>query len=513
MKTWFSNRSGTWLLMGALLGLCLAIGSVSIAQDEKKEETPPAATATETPAPTEAAKTEEPAKAEEKKEEEAPAAPAPAPPPTLTEVTIAVDTFLLLFGGTLVLFMQAGFAILETGLNSAKNAVNIMFKNFMDMCIGIPLYFFLGYGLMFPANFPTPNKIVPEYLEFGGVGIPTFDPATAAVGTANPAGFFFFQLAFAATAATIVSGAVAGRLKFSAYLMYSAFISALVYPISGFWCWGGGWLADMGFKDFAGSIVVHSVGGFAGLAGAILLGPRIGRFVNGKAMPIPGHNLTFAALGVFILWIGWYGFNPASQVLMSGIGNTNAVMYIAVTTTLGGAAGALVALAVSWAIYGKPDMTMALNGALAGLVGVTANCNAISYNEAFIIGGIAGVIVVMAIILLEKLQIDDPVGAFPVHGCCGLWGGIATGIFADGAVMTTQIIGTLVVCAWAFGAMFAFFALLKIFGQLRVSKEEELEGLDISEHGMYAYPAHTVHEGASSHAMTSVSSAKTPVSV
>ncbi|HTN75825.1 MAG TPA: ammonium transporter, partial [Pirellulaceae bacterium] len=352
-------------------------------------------------------------------------------------------------------------------------------------------------------------------LEFGGMGIPAFDPATAAVGTPIPAAFFFFQLAFAATAATIVSGAVAGRLKFSAYLMYSAFISAIVYPISGFWGWGGGWIADMGFKDFAGSIVVHSVGGFAGLAGAILLGPRIGRFVNGKTMPIPGHNLTFAALGVFILWIGWYGFNPASQILISGIGNTSAVVYIAVTTTLGGAAGALIALAVSWVMFGKPDMTMALNGALAGLVGVTANCNAISYNEAFIIGGVAGVIVVLAIVALEKLQIDDPVGAFPVHGCCGLWGGISTGIFADGAVMSTQIIGTLAVAAWAFGTMLAFFGLLKVLGQLRVSKEEELEGLDISEHGMYAYPAHHVHEGAgaSSYGIATVCSAKTPVGV
>ena len=261
-------------------------------------------------------------------------------------------------------------------------------------------------------------------------------------GTLDPQVQFLFQVAFAATAATIVSGAVAGRMKFVSYLVYSAVITAFVYPISGMWVWGGGWLAAKGFHDFAGSVVVHAVGGFAALAGAIVLGPRIGRFVKGSRSPCPGTTLTFAALGVFILWVGWYGFNPGSQLAFAGKVNTHATMLIAVNTTLAAAAGTVVAMIVGWILFKKPDLTMALNGALAGLVGITANCDAVTNLESIVIGGVAGVLVVAGILLLDKLRIDDPVGAFPVHGMCGVWGGIATGIFGDYS-LGTQILGCL----------------------------------------------------------------------
>jgi Amt family ammonium transporter len=311
---------------------------------------------------------------------------------------------------------------------------------------------------------------------------------------------FLFQAAFAATAATIVSGAVAGRLKFSAYIIYTMILTGVIYPISGFWKWGGGWLDQMGFYDFAGSIVVHAVGGFAGLAAAIVLGPRIGRFGKDKTS-MPGHNLTFAALGVFILLIGWFGFNPGSQLAISSLGDAQAVMVIATNTTLAAAAGAVFALIFSWIVDKKPDLTMALNGILAGLVGITANCDGVSNWDAIIIGGIAGVLVVCGIKLLEIAKIDDPVGAWPVHGLCGMWGGIATGIFGDKDYwgyadeaetilygnMGAQITGTIVIALYAFVTMFILFTILKAIGVLRVSEEDEMVGLDLSEHGQSAY--------------------------
>lgn len=306
---------------------------------------------------------------------------------------------------------------------------------------------------------------------------------------------FMFQVAFAATAATIVSGSVAGRLKFSAYLIYSAIITGIIYPLSGFWKWGGGALAEMGFQDFAGSIVVHAVGGFAGLAGAMALGPRIGRFKDGKSTPIPGHNLPMACLGVFILLVGWFGFNPGSQLHYTTSVNAEATTYIAMTTVLGAVAGANVAMLLCWAIFGKPDLTMAMNGMLGGLVAVTANCDRISQVESVIIGAIGGIIVVAAIILLEKLQIDDPVGAWPVHGACGLWGGLATGIFGDipdgiatrADFFIVQLKSSAIIIGWAFITMLVVFYGLKAVGMLRVTPEEEIEGLDIGEHGMQAY--------------------------
>lgn len=394
----------------------------------------------------------------------------------------AIDNAVLFLCAVLVLLMQAGFAMLEVGLNSAKNTVNILSKNLMDLSVGALLFFVIGFAIMYPASYSGGGvQLIPGVFEIGGVGI------YEGTGTINRHVDFFFQVVFAATAATIVSGAVAGRMKFGSYLVYSALLTGLIYPISGFWLWGGGWLAELGFKDFAGSLVVHAVGGFAGLAGAIVLGPRLGRFVKGKSIPMPGHNLALATLGAFILWVGWYGFNPGSQLSFQSASDINATMLIAVNTTLSPAAGAVIAMLVAWLLFKKPDLTMAINGALAGLVGITANCNAVTNFEAIIIGSVAGVLVVGGILLLDKLKIDDPVGAWPVHGLCGIWGGVAYGIFGD-AHLGVQIIGCLAICSWAFVTMFGLFLALKAMGILRVSPEEEMEGLDASEHGMHAYP-------------------------
>ena len=391
----------------------------------------------------------------------------------------AIDNFFLFIAAVLVLFMQAGFAMLEAGLNSSKNTVNILFKNIMDLSAGALLYYIIGYGLMYPGDGNG-------WIAFSGMGI-------SAVGDSPGAGVLFpqvdwlFQVAFAATAATIVSGAVAGRMKFSAYLIYSVILTGFIYPISGYWKWGGGWLDQLGFYDFAGSLVVHAVGGFAGLAGAMVLGPRIGRFSkNGKPNAMPGSNLALSTLGVLILWIGWYGFNPGSQLAIVGTDNTNAVMLIAVNTTLAAAAGAVFAMVAAWYKFKKPDLTMALNGALAGLVGITANCDSVTNFEAIIIGLVAGILVVFGIVLLDSLKIDDPVGAWPVHGLCGIWGGIAAGIFG-GHPMVAQIIGSVAIPIWAFVTMYILFSILKYSKMLRVTEEEELLGLDISEHKEEAY--------------------------
>lgn len=407
-------------------------------------------------------------------------------------VSYAIDNMFLMFCAVLVLFMQAGFALVESGFNSAKNTVNILFKNLMDLSVGMILYFIIGYGLMYPGD---GNGI----LAFGQFGIGGIGADVAEAGALTPQVDYLFQVAFAATAATIVSGAVAGRLKFSAYLIYSAILTALIYPISGYWKWGGGWLDQLGFYDFAGSLVVHACGGFAALAAAIVLGPRIGRFTkDGKSKAMPGHNLPIATLGVFILLIGWFGFNPGSQLAIVGKDNTDAVMLIAVNTLLAAGAGAVLAMIATWVMHKKPDLTMAANGVLAGLVGITANCDGVTNVEAILIGAIAGVLVVLGVKLLDKLKIDDPVGAFPVHGICGVWGGIATAIFGsyDGCSSQTigeygnwvaQLAGSIIIPIWAFVTMFILFFVLKKVGMLRVSKEEELRGLDISEHGEEAY--------------------------
>ncbi|GIW99397.1 MAG: ammonium transporter [Pirellulaceae bacterium] len=407
-------------------------------------------------------------------------------------VGYALDNTFLFLAAVLVFFMQAGFAMVESGFNAQKNAVNVLFKNSMDICVGVLLYFFIGFGIMYGANYAgveNPSK----YFVFGGVGIDGYSD-----GTFSPEVAWLFQAVFAATAATIVSGAVAGRMKVAGYLIYSAVLTGLVYPISGYWKWGGGWLNEMGFQDFAGSAVVHALGGFAGLAGAIVLGPRIGRFVDGKSVPMPGHNLPLAALGVFILWFGWYGFNPGSALGFQSTDGINLTMHCAVTTTLAAGAGGLLATVLSWVLFKKPDLSMGLNGILGGLVGITACCDTMSNMQSVLVGSVAGVIVVAGILLLDKLQIDDPVGAFPVHGLCGIWGCLAIGILPNGYLedgttsFVTQLIGTTVICAWAFVTMAGLFVALKAVGILRVKPEEELTGLDISEHGMHAYPADAV---------------------
>ena len=407
------------------------------------------------------------------------AAPAEeAPQLSLSELYYALDNSMLFLCAVLVLFMQCGFAMVESGFNSSKNTINILFKNLMDVCAGVLIYYAVGYGLMYPGDSGN------GYFGFAQFGIG--EAGEPGPGVLNPQVDFLFQVAFAATAATIVSGAVAGRMKFTSYLVYSIVLTGIIYPISGYWKWGGGWLDAMGFYDFAGSIVVHAVGGFAALAGAIVLGPRIGRFKAGRSAPIPGHNIAQATLGVFILWVGWYGFNPGSQLAFGGSDNTNAVMLIAANTTLAAATGGVAAMILGWVMYGKPDISMALNGVLAGLVGITANCDSVTNPEAIAIGGIAGLLVVFGILALEKLKIDDPVGAFPVHGLCGIWGGVATGIFGD-YNLGVQILGSVVIPVYAFVTMFLLFSFLKVIGQLRVSEEDELKGLDLSEHGMQAY--------------------------
>ncbi len=465
------------------------------AQDE-----PPA---TETPAVEAPAETTPPADTPMPATEEAPADAAAPEGSTATEepptfdvpdnemLAYSFDNILLFLSAVLVIFMQAGFALVEAGLNSAKNCVNILFKNAVDFCLGVIGFYFIGYALMYPGGdyagkyfgYTQPDFTVAVTAEDIHAGF-----AEGALRKLHPAADFIFQAAFCATAATIVSGAVAGRLKFHSYLIYTVILTGLVYPISGFWKWGGGWLGAMGFSDFAGSIVVHAVGGFAGLMGAIALGPRIGRFTKeGKAVAFPGHNLAYACLGVFILLIGWYGFNPGSQLAFAGQANTDAVLLIAMNTTLAACAGGVVGMVLSWILFKKPDLTFCLNGILAGLVGITANCECVTYNESLIIGAIAGVLVVIAAIALDKLMIDDPVGAFPVHGVCGLWGGLATGIFGEGKDLTVQAIGSFAIIGWSVVTMGIVFFTLKAIGQLRVTPEEEFEGLDVHEHGQVAY--------------------------
>ncbi len=402
---------------------------------------------------------------------------------TADEVAFAIDNLTMFVCAVLVLFMQAGFALVEAGFNSSKNTINILFKNLIDLGLGALLYFFIGYGIMY-------SGAANGFFGFAGIGIPAQSSLDAGY-LPHYQTDFLFQVAFAATAATIVSGAVAGRLQFRSYLVYTMVLTGLIYPIAGFWTWGGGFLSALGFHDFAGSLIVHAVGGFAGLAGAIALGPRIGRFnKDGSANPMPGHNLTAATLGVFILLVGWFGFNPGSVLAMTGESNTILTVTVAVNTLLAACAGTVTAMIVSYVTNnGKPDLSIALNGMLAGLVGITANADAVSNLSSIVIGGIAGVLVVGGMVFLEKIKVDDPVGAWPVHGLCGIWGGIAAALFSGGVYsLGTQLIGSAVYVGWAFVTMLALFFGLKAIGWLRVSEKEELEGLDIGEHGAVNYP-------------------------
>ena len=393
----------------------------------------------------------------------------------------SLDNIVLFGSAVLVLFMQAGFAALESGMSPVNNTVNIMFKNFTDLCVGVLLFYFVGYSIMYGADASGGLGL----FGWSGFGIGTELTQAPGPGVLHPQVDWLFQVAFAATAATIVSGAVVGRMQFRAYVVYSLFITAIIYPISGFWKWGGGWLDQLGFYDFAGSIVVHAVGGFAALAAAIVLGPRIGRFSEDReARHLQGHSLALAASGVLILWVGWYGFNPGSQLAFAGEANIHATMTIAVNTTLAAGAGGVAAMIMAsiLAHSHKLSLAMLFNGVVAGLVGITANCDSVTNPEAIIIGLVAGVLVVLGVSLLNRLKIDDVVGAWPAHGLCGVWGGIATGIFG-GYDLGVQILGSLVIPAWAFVTMFALFMVLKKVGMLRVTRGHELAGLDLSEHG------------------------------
>ncbi len=400
----------------------------------------------------------------------------------------ALDTLWILIAAFLVFFMQAGFALVETGLVRAKNASNILMKNLMDFCIASIGFFIIGYGLMFGGDgslFGTTGWFL------NGAEAPEGLPLYA---------FWMFQAAFCGTAATIVSGGMAERMKFTAYLMYSFIISAFIYPIIGHWGWGGGWLASLDFHDFAGSTIVHATGGFAALIGTILLKPRIGKFnPDGSPNFIAGHNIPIVTLGVFILWLGWFGFNPGSTL---GFGDPELVSRVTINTNLAAAAGALVSMLIAWAKYGKPDLALALNGALAGLVAVTAPCAVVSPFHAIIIGIVGGITCVYGIRALDLLRIDDPVGAVSVHGFNGVWGTLAVGLFGQeflgaphdglffGGGLTQlgiQALGTFSIVAFVVATMWLVFKTIDAMVGLRVTEKEELQGLDIGEHGMESY--------------------------
>ena len=402
-----------------------------------------------------------------------------------------IDTLWVLLGAALVFFMQAGFAMVETGFTRAKNAGNIIMKNLMDFAIGTPLYWLVGFGLMFGGSGALIGGL--DFLSLGDYSqiLPSGVPKGA---------FLIFQTVFCATAATIVSGAMAERTKFSSYCIYSAVISLLIYPISGHWIWGGGWLSNLGFHDFAGSTAVHMVGGVSALIGAKIIGPRIGKFdANGKPRAIPGHSLTLGALGVFILWFCWFGFNGCSTVSMSGDAIV-AAGDIFVTTNLAAAVATVAVMCITWVKYKKPDVSMTLNGSLAGLVAITAGCDTVSPFSAAIIGVIAGFAVVFGIEFIEKkLKIDDPVGAVGVHGVCGALGTLMVGLFSNGAgtggvkglfvgggfsLLGTQILGVASVILWVTDTVTILFLAIRKFHGLRVEPAVELSGLDISEHGI-----------------------------
>ena len=399
--------------------------------------------------------------------------------PTAADAIFTINNTWMLVAAFLVFIMHLGFATLESGLTQAKNTVNILFKNVSIIAIGILTYAVCGFNLMYPGDFNG-------FLGFAGLGIST--GAEGLTPAYNP-GYtywtdFIFQAMFAATAATIVSGAVAERIKLSSFLVFSTVYVALVYPIVGSWTWGGGWLAEKNFHDFAGSTLVHSVGGWAALVGAYTLGPRLGKYSkNDEIKPIMGHNMPLATIGVFLLWFGWDGFNGGS-VLSADPG---AVSFVFVTTTLAAAAGVIGAMGTSWIISKKPDLSMILNGSLAGLVGITAGADCISPMYSVVVGLIEGVLVVVAVIRLDKMKIDDPVGAISVHLACGIWGTLAVGIFSPDYQLGIQAIGVGAYALFCFVSANIIFQVVKLALGLRVSEEEEILGLDIGEHDMESY--------------------------
>lgn len=408
---------------------------------------------------------------------------------TVDQLKNGADTVWVLVAAFLVFFMQAGFGMVEAGFIRAKNTCNILTKNFLDFCMASLGFFLIGYGLMFGSG----NGFwgVKGWCLFGIEptvnGLPLY-------------AFWLFQAAFCGAAATIVAGGIAERMKFVGYLIYSFVISALIYPIVGHWIWGGGWLAKMGFADFASSTVVHTLGGFAALVGTTILKPREGKYsIDGTPNVLAGHNIPLASLGVFILWFGWFGFNAGSTL---GVSDGSVIGRVAINTNLAASLGGIAAMVTVWKRFGKPDLSMAMNGALAGLVAITAPCAYVEPWAAIVIGAVAGYIVVKGVELLDKLQIDDPVGAVPVHGMCGVWGTLCVGIFGQKALglanngfvysgnpmqLGIQVTGSFAALAFVVVSMTLVFRLIELTIGLRVSREEELRGLDIGEHGMEAY--------------------------
>jgi Amt family ammonium transporter len=439
--------------------------------------------------------------------------------PAIDNTKVALDTIWTMVAAFLVFFMNLGFAMVESGLCRAKNTVNILFKNFIVFSASSIAFLVLGFGLMFGDGNPYFGT---QGLWFvgGADNSPLTGDAYQGVYTAiswssTPLwAKFFFQLVFAGTAATIVSGAVAERIKFGAFFAFSFLVVAFIYPIVGHWIWGGGWLAALGMFDFAGSTVVHSTGGWAALAGAFLLGPRLGKYRDGRMYPIPGHSMTSATLGVFVLWFGWFGFNPGSTMSADWA----SIAHIAATTNIAAAAAAITSLLAIWMVAGKPDLSMSLNGCLAGLVAITAPCAFVSVPMALLIGAIAGPLVVFAVLFFDRVKIDDPVGAVSVHLVNGVWGTLAVGLFANPAVtpaaavvkpglfmgggtaqLMPQIYGILAVGAFVFAVSLAVWMVIKLSMGLRVSAQEEIEGLDVGEHGNMAYPDFHNGEPAEAH--------------
>ena len=409
--------------------------------------------------------------------------------PSIADIVKGINTVWVLIAAFLVFFMQAGFGMLEAGFTRAKNAANILMKNMMDFAMASLAYWIIGFALMYGVG---NGFFGSSFFFLGGLpedmnGVPTL-------------AFWFFQVVFVAAAATIVAGAMAERTKFKSYLIYSFLISALVYPLVGHWIWGGGWLSELGFLDFAGSTVVHAVGGWASFIGAIVIGPRIGKYnPDGSVNAIQGHNIPLAALGCLILWFGWFGFNPGSS--LSGM-DAALISKVAVNTNLAAASGCVTTTIFVWMLYGKPDPSMAINGALAGLVAITAPCAWVSLESSVLIGFLASFVVVFGVSFLDKIHVDDPVGAIPVHGMCGVWGTIALGLFheTDGLFfgggfkfLGIQTLGTLTVVLFTIGSMYIIFKLIDMTVGLRVSEAEELKGLDIGEHGVESYSGFQIY--------------------
>ncbi len=440
-----------------------------------------------------------------------------------SDLRIGIDTVWVLVAAMLVFFMNAGFALVESGLCRAKNTTNILAKNFIVFAISTLSFWVLGWGLMFGdgngflglsglffvAGADNSPALGEAYLAMNPFSTAVYEGVYSSINwTPVPLwAKFFFQLVFAGTAATIVSGAVAERIKFGSFIVFSFVLVALLYPITGHWIWGGGLLGANNFRDFAGSTVVHSVGGWAALAGILVLGPRLGKYgKDGRVTPIPGHSMTSAALGVLILWLGWFGFNPGSTMAAM---NGTAIAHILVNTNVAAAMGALGATATAWLMLGKPDLSMILNGCLAGLVAITAPCAFVTIEAGALIGLIGGVLVVLAVIGFDKVKVDDPVGALSVHLVNGVWGTLALGVFYDNDVATNiaalatglspfaqlmvQLKGVVYVGAFTFGASFVVWYAIKLVLGVRVSADEEFEGLDVGEHGMSAYPDFATH--------------------